>query len=243
MLKSLARGAAERLGYEVLGPPRAFAARSTLRGLLIQEHVNVVLDVGANIGQFGLELREAAYTERIISFEPQADAHAQLVELAAGDPNWTIADRTAVGAEAGRLTMYRSRNSVSSSMLPMLASHSEAAPQAEYVGSEEVPVNRLDDLYTPSADDNLLLKIDVQGYEQPVLAGAQNTLAKCRAVIVEMSLVPLYEGQLLARPLWELLDRAGLDAWSFEPGIRSPNSGRMLQMDGIFVRRNQGAME
>jgi hypothetical protein len=120
----------------------------------------------------------------------------------------------------------------------MLPAHSEAEPQSAYVETETVPLNRLDDLYSPTPADRVLLKIDVQGYEPQVIEGAANLLSTCRAVILELSLVPLYKGQLLAKDMWEILAARGFQPWSFEPGFRHPETGRMLQLDGIFVRNN-----
>jgi hypothetical protein len=87
------------------------------------------------------------------------------------------------------------------------------------------------------------LKIDVQGYEKQVLEGAPRVLGSCRAVIAEMSLLPLYEGQVLAKELWNQLTEQGFEPWSLEPGFRHPATGRMLQLDGIFVRRREGSLE
>jgi FkbM family methyltransferase len=237
-LKALIRNLAKQFGYEVFGPPRAFANQRTIIGLLRQEQINLVLDVGANTGQFAGELRACGYTGRIVSFEPLAAAHAQLRSHASTDPNWTIAERTAVGATHGSIEIHVSKNSVSSSILAMLPAHSEAEPQSAYVETETVPLNRLDDLYSPTPADRVLLKIDVQGYEPQVIEGAANLLSTCRAVILELSLVPLYKGQLLAKDMWEILAARGFQPWSFEPGFRHPETGRMLQLDGIFVRNN-----
>ena len=85
-------------------------------------------------------------------------------------------------------------------------------------------------------DARLLLKVDVQGYEKAVLDGAGSVLKNCRAIIVEMSLVPLYEGQSLAMELWDYLTTLGFQACDFSPEFRDPQSGRTLQMDGVFVR-------
>jgi FkbM family methyltransferase len=239
MLREVARRLAKWCGYEILRPPRAYATQRSLAGLLRQEEINLVLDVGANLGQFADELWAAGYTGRVISFEPLASAHAQLVGKAGRYPNWTIADRTALGAETGSVAIHVSGNSVSSSILPMLPSHSRAAPNSAYVGTETVPMHRLDDLCVLSAADRAILKIDAQGFERQVLEGAPRLLASCRAVIAEMSLVPLYEGQALGRELWDLLAARGFDTWSLEPGFRDPVTGRMLQCDGIFVRAEE----
>ena len=89
----------------------------------------------------------------------------------------------------------------------------------------------------PFQSDRLLLKVDVQGYEKAVLDGAGTVLKNCRAIIVEMSLVPLYEGQSSAIELWDYLTRLGFEACDFSPEVRDPQSGRILQMDGVFVRQ------
>jgi hypothetical protein len=122
----------------------------------------------------------------------------------------------------------------------MLPSHSKAEAHSAYVGSERVPVNRLDDICSLSANDRVVLKIDVQGYEKQVLEGAPRVLGACRAVMIEMSLLPLYEGQVLARELWDLLVSKGFAPWSLGPGFCDPVTGRMLQFDGVFVRHGEG---
>jgi len=239
MIRKFAKHLFQLFDYEIVGTPRAYATQRSLLGLLQQEDINLVLDVGANTGQFVADLRAAGYSGRVISFEPLASAHAALCKHAERDPNWKIADRTAIGAEPGSANMHISGNSVSSSLLEILPSHSDAEPQSSYVGSETVPVTRLDDLYVPIHEDRVLLKIDVQGYERQVLQGARKVLDHSRAIICEMSLIPLYDGQVLAREMWDLLAAQNFEAWSLEPCYRNPTTGRMLQVDGVFVRKGE----
>jgi FkbM family methyltransferase len=228
----------KRFGYEIHGPLGSFLAERSLLALLSQERINLVIDVGANTGQFATDLRASGYRGRIESFEPLASAHAHLLRRARGIPNWRVAARMAIGAAKGSVNINVAGNSVSSSVLGMLPSHSTAEPRSSYVGTESVPVNRLDDVCECSAQDRILLKMDVQGYEKQVLEGAPNIFGKCRAVLTEMSLLPLYEGQVLAFELWSLLTVNGFEPWAFEPGFRHPDTGRMLQVDGLFVRRS-----
>jgi len=236
MVKAFLKRFAKRFGYEIVGPPRAFSTPRSLIGLIRQEQINLVLDVGANSGGFARDLRAAGYAGRIVSFEPLASAHAILRKRAEKDPSWTIADRTAIGAQPGSVEIHIAGNSESSSILDMLPSHSSAEPGSAYVGTETVPLNRLDDLVSLVPADRALLKIDVQGYETQVLEGATAILAGCRALISEMSLLPLYNGQILARQMWDLLAAQNFEPWSLEPCYRDPRTGRMLQFDGVFVR-------
>lgn len=237
MLKQIGKTLAQCFGYEVMGPPRAFAQHHTLAGLLQQQQINLVLDVGANEGQFAAELRTSGYTGKIVSYEPLPGPHEKLCGRAKADPAWIVADRTAVGDRNGMIEINVSATSYSSSVLPMLPEHSSAAPDSAYVGRETVPIHRLDDLYRLVPGDRALLKVDVQGYEQAVLAGAPEILAGCRAIIIEMSLVPLYGGQLLALELWNLLASHGFEAWALETGFRHKDTWRMMQVDGLFVRK------
>ena len=48
--------------------------------------VDLVLDVGANVGQFASELRLVGYKGSFVSFEPLSVAHKTLSEVAGRDP-------------------------------------------------------------------------------------------------------------------------------------------------------------
>jgi FkbM family methyltransferase len=239
MLKGLVFTLAKRLGYEIRGTRTAFARQRALASLLRDEKINLVLDVGANHGQFANEIRENGYRDRIISFEPLRSAHAELLRRAQNDPNWTIAERTAVGAESGTVEFHVSEDTVSSSVLDMLPTVLEAEPRARYEENETVTLSRLDDLCAPSPGDRVLLKVDVQGYEKHVLDGAPNILRGAIAVQIELSLATLYHGQADAKQLLDFFISRGFDIWSLEPVLRHPKTFQLMQLDGIFVRADR----
>ncbi|WP_018078845.1 FkbM family methyltransferase [Thiobacillus denitrificans] len=209
---------------------------------LFETHkIDTILDVGANDGGYGKMLRQGGYTGAILSFEPLAEAHGKLVDAAAGDTAWQIASRMAIGASAGEIEINVAGNSTSSSILPMQSSHESAAPQSRYVGTEKVPLNRLDGVIHPFIEQSrkLLLKVDTQGYEMPVLEGAESLLPRVHGIQLELSLVPLYEGQVLYKAMIEWLAARGFELWSVMPGFVNQSSGRMLQMDGVFFRSSR----
>jgi FkbM family methyltransferase len=205
----------------------------------LQQHgVRTVIDIGANAGQFGQDLRRAKYTGDILSVEPLDAAFRALSGQASADAAWTV-ERAAVSDECGTLTMNVSANSVSSSVLSMRGEHMTAAPEARYVATEQVPAVTVDDLVTRHGIDpaTTVLKIDVQGYERAVLDGARETLGKFAGVRTEMSLTPLYDGQALMPEIVAYLDERGFDLWSVERGFTDPRTRRLLQLDGVFFRR------
>jgi FkbM family methyltransferase len=200
--------------------------------------IDLILDVGANTGQFSLELRSFGYQGRIVSFEPLSAAHALLEKAAISDSNWQVHRRCAVGDRDGEVEINVSGNSVSSSILPILESHSSAAQGSAYVGVERVPLVRLDTVAPAYLKDgrSAFLKIDTQGFEWHVLEGAVQVLPNFRGVLCELSLVPLYEGQHLWMDVLDRLQRAGFTLWSLQPGFVDPRDGRTLQLDAIFFR-------
>jgi hypothetical protein len=119
----------------------------------------------------------------------------------------------------------------------MLDTHLSAAPESRYLHKESVPVRRLDDILPPpDSTRRIFLKLDVQGYEPQVLAGATRLLTHTLAVQLEMSLIPLYRGEVLMPEISARMKDTGFELWDLEPSFRDPTTGRLLQVDGIFTR-------
>lgn len=229
-----ARLLVQAAGYDIIRDP--FKAK--FLPALAQHGIDAALDVGANTGQFGEELRRGRFTGRIVSVEPLREAFDVLQQVAAGDPLWAV-ERAAVAAVPGTITMNVSENSVSSSVLPMLERSLQAAPQTRYVATEEVTATTVDELVERHAlvPETTLLNVDVQGFESAVLDGAKETLSRFGAVRLEMSLAPLYDGEVLMPEMTSRLADAGFELWLVAPGFTEPWTQRLLQLDGVFFRR------
>ena len=173
-----------------------------------------------------------------MSFEPLGSAFATLLRSAADDPFWECRC-IALADVDGEATLNVSQNELSNSLLAITERHVQGAPSAAYSRTEMVTTARLDSLAPDVVgdDDRAYLKLDVQGYELPVIDGAQETLPRIEAIEAELSLVPLYEGQAIYLDIIERLDRAGYGLASLEPGYVDAGTGELLQLDAIFVRR------
>jgi len=207
--------------------------------MLAQHRIDTVLDVGANEGQYAHLLRDLGFGGRIISFEPCALAHKRLQQSARQDALWTIAPRGALGNQEGQIRLNLASNGgQSSSVLPMLEAHKRAAPDAVYIGSEVVRITRLDRAASEHFAEakNVFLKVDVQGYELEVLQGATDLLPKIEGAQLELSLVPLYQGQALFSELIDRMRVEGFSIWGIIPGLVDESSGRLLQTDVVFFR-------
>ena len=229
-----------RLGYELHpydSEPAPEAEDLQRARLLASERINLLLDVGANEGQYAIRMRRAGFEGRIVSFEPLSAAFAQLERRAADDPRWE-ARRVALSDSDGSAEIHVAGNSTSSSLLDMGERHLRSAPESAYVGTEEVETARLDSLWDGlvRAGDRVFLKLDVQGFEMHVLDGAERALAELRGVQAELALAHLYEGDSPWKAVVDRLAEIGFELAGVEPGFADPESGRMLQFDGVFLR-------
>jgi FkbM family methyltransferase len=244
-IKRFVRNCIRSTGWDVKRfDPRSSEASQLMRQLFVQQ-IDVVLDVGANTGQFAEKLWDAGFHGRIVSFEPSTAAHSTLSKRAWRSANWIIAPRMALGDHDGTISLNLAGNSVSSSVLPMLPSHASAAPESRYTGSETADLRTLDSVSTEFVTDTerIFLKLDVQGFEYKVLQGAEQFLRRVAGIQLELSLVPLYDGEHLFHPMLHDLEERGYELWSVTPGFVDPDTSRLLQLDAIFFRKELGLVE
>lgn len=237
-MKRLIKRLLRTSGYEMHKYIPGSSSTAQLASSLRNFNIDLILDVGANVGQFGEELRQAGYKGKIISYEPLPDAYDILDSRVKNDALWRVHDRTAIGSHNGEIVINVAGNSASSSILPMLEKHIEAAPHSAYIGKVGVPIKRLDETLGEDFHQSLapFLKIDTQGYEWDVLDGAAHALEKCQGVLVELSFIPLYEGQHLWLEVVDRLQKSGFRLWALQPGFTDNQTGQLLQADGIFFK-------
>jgi FkbM family methyltransferase len=239
-LRDRLRRLARRAGYEIrqYQPLRSFAAAR--EALMRRRAINVVLDVGANAGQYGELLRERGYSGRIVSLEPVAEAFAELERLARADGNWEARQVAASDAD-GELTLNITGDSRSSSVL---ARNERFAGLAGWAPKESrpVPARRLEGLVPEllHPGERAYLKLDVQGYEHSVLDGAGTALDRFEAIELELSVTALYEGQPDVAEMLPLLARLGFRPVSLEP-ILLDEDGLLMELDGLFARARPSA--
>lgn len=202
---------------------------------------DVVLDVGANAGLYGRELRLCGYRGRIVSWEPLSTAYGALAEEAARDGAWEAVN-AALGASPGQAELHVAANSWSSSLRPMLDTHLNASPDSRYVGRETVRVETLDSVFgrRVGAGERAWLKVDTQGHERDVLAGAAASLPRIDTVELEMSPVGLYADEALFTEMFDWLVERGFACVHLQPGLYDPADERLLSLDGIFRRTSAG---
>ena len=227
-----------RVGFELRRFSVEQSENARFISMLRTHNVNLIFDVGANAGQFGVLLREIGFDGKIVSFEPLSDARESLQNISRNDPLWQIALQTAIGEENGEIEIQIAGNSHSSSILDMLDTHVRAAPDSKYIGKEKVALRKLDSIAPDYMDSNSIafIKIDTQGYETQVMNGAKKLMSQIVGLQVEISLVPLYKGQCLFDEMLKKLKNDGFELWSISSVLSDPNTAQLLQVDATFFR-------
>jgi FkbM family methyltransferase len=205
-------------------------------------NVRLLVDVGANDGPYALYLRKTGYDGAIISFEPLPDAYSRLEARSSSDPAWEC-HNLALGQTDGVAKLHVAGNSTSSSLLPMTERHLQSSRESAYVRDQEATVTSLDSFFADhlATSGPAYLKLDVQGFEMAVLRGAEVCLAQVPLIEIELSVVPLYEGQSLYREVLDYLGARGYEIAALSEVFVDPRSGGLLQFDAILSRQNVGA--
>ena len=221
-------------------PPDRHRARDQDRLIQTIDHhgIEVVFDVGANVGQYAGKLRRLGFGGKIVSFEPLAETHEILAAASKSDPFWIVPPAMALGDTDGQVTINRSAESDMSSTLDFNAEMAELLDSSHFVAQESVPQRRLDGLFNDFADTGgrAMLKIDTQGSERFVLDGAAGVLEQIALIQIELSIFEIYDGETSYREMIDHLGALGYHPVLFIPGYFNKRTARLLQMDGVFAR-------
>ncbi len=200
--------------------------------------IRTIIDIGASKGSFSAEFHGIFPDARIFAFEPLPDCFALVQKRMAGIAGFR-AFNVALGDAAGSVTMHRSSYSGSSSLREMADLHKGTFPVTAGHRLVEVAVDTLDHaLSGHEFAEPILVKIDVQGFEDKVITGGTGVLRRAKVVLVETSFYELYTGQPLFDGVYSALRDLGFEYHgSWAPELKSPVDGRLLQQDSVFVRR------
>ena len=216
-----------------------------LNFFLKHQSIDCVLDVGANSGQYGTLLRDIGYKNKIISFEPIPEAYKKLNELIKKDNLWE-AFNFGLGNKTDELEINISKNLLSNSILKMNEDYFKVGSEimtshdiesTKYISKEKIKIKTLTEFMLTNKLDykNIFLKMDVQGYEDKILEGIEN-FDNIEGMQVEMSLINLYENQMIFEDLYKKIKTQGYELWDFRRGFSNVKNGRIFQMDGIFFK-------
>ena len=250
----LARGR-EQL-ESVLGAEQISAAQVAIVRNLAETVIGrkrfLVLDVGAHDGWFIDRLLQRPLDVHVVAFEPLPAMQVELEQRRARWPDMEIVP-DAVGDQPGVLPLRIYPG------LPGLSSLLDFEESYRYFDGQfdpsdchtvDVPIVTLDGYFAThpglAAYENIAMKIDVQGFEDRVLRGAERLLAggRVKAILIEMAMCPKYVGSWDYLRMIAHLDALGFRLYDVNPFYRQIGMtfqaaaiGRLTEMDCLFVHQ------
>jgi FkbM family methyltransferase len=242
-MKKLINNFLNLFGYKISNLDFIYDSNLNLINTIKQKKINTVIDVGANEGQFATKIINSGFEGNIISFEPLSSAHTKLLNIVKSfkshnKVNWIAEKRMAIGNKNKKTIINISGNSESSSILKILPKHTSLKPTSITVGKEDVMMKKMDNYLDLVSKQNgpYLLKIDTQGYEMEVLKGSKNILNIVSYLLVEVSLVELYQGQKLLKDILDFLSKKNFKIWSVDRVMGNKKTGQTYQLDIFFCK-------
>jgi FkbM family methyltransferase len=151
-----------------------------LGNLLRSLKANCVIDVGANTGQYGRILRKLGFEGRIVSFEPQAHAFAELLQASAGDDSWHV-HQVALGREeeVREMNIFAAHD-FSSFLDPNDFSRKQFRHNVEITERQSTAITTLSavagEVLKDISQPRVFLKLDTQGFDLEFFHGATEML-------------------------------------------------------------------
>ena len=219
-----------KLGYDLT---RLETPDYIFQKLLKLYNINKILDIGANKGQFAELMFLSGFKGKIISFEPQQ----QPFSLIPDKPNWQKVN-IALGNFNGKTIINISKYDVCSSILNNNQTLTGEYDAARYIAQEQIEVRKLDNIYNQyvQEQDNVLLKLDVQGYERQVMLGSQEFISNhVKGMYVEMHTEPLYENEPPMEDQISYIKKKGFELVAIHSDFIT-NSGKTLGYNGLFFK-------
>lgn len=217
------------------------ASLGHLKDLLQTHQIETVIDVGANIGQFGLSLRKVGFKGKILSFEPMRQARDKLEVVAAAHPPWKVFSN-AIGScyEKKNLTIFKD-DSFSSLHAVTKSGRNIFGSYVQNEGEELVQVETLDRITDITLKGEihgpLMLKTDTQGHDLEVLKGGLQLLMKTSVIMSEAAIKVIYEGAPAFEEVLSFLRKNNFEASGFYPFSNRPENLEMVEFDAFFVRK------
>ncbi len=232
-MNRIIRAVYKRLGIVHVGRRRV----RDLMDFIQDREIDTVIDVGANVGQFGESLRADGYRGKIVSFEPTESAFQALSRKAAADGNWE-AHHCGLGAAPGTAVLHASKLSVFNSVLELSSVAGLHDNRMSVDHTEQITIRALDEV--APASGKTLLKIDTQGYEKQVIEGGQQTISRAVGILMELPVIHTYKGEWHFHEALKYMSDAGFVPAQIQAvGYHGMDNVSAVEFDCLFRPRGQ----
>jgi FkbM family methyltransferase len=213
--------------------------RQTLLGLGARP-IRTVIDVGANTGQFAKRISNFFPESIIYCFEPLPEPFNELSTWAKTQRGRVIPFNLAIGDEEGEAEMFLHEDyTPSSSLLATTELNEQYYPfikNQRRIAVKQTTLNTALRVVKADLASEILIKLDVQGYEDRVIAGGGEVFKTATICLLEIGVDSLYEGQADFFKLNTMLDSLGYRyVGNLDQTYRE--DGHVIYLDAVFLNK------
>jgi FkbM family methyltransferase len=195
-----------------------------------------MIDAGAHHGNYARVFSHVFPDVKIVCFEPIPASYQVLVSRTANNP-LIAAHRLALGSQAKSAVMNVSGVDQASSLLLMTDTHADLWPKSATIATVDVEITTLDKfLLSNPISGELVLKMDVQGFELELLKGAVRSLPQIRVIRLEASFIQLYQNAPRFSEICCFLEGYGFRFFRIIGEIYGKSASIPVQADVLFIR-------
>jgi FkbM family methyltransferase len=233
-LKSLIKRAANSVGLDILRMHNS--PEQTLCGLK-KLPIRTVIDVGANTGQFARKISTFFPKAMLYCFEPLPTPYEQLQCWSQSRKGKVKSFDIAIGEEEGQIDIIAHiDHTPSSSLLSSTDTCTELYPFTNAQKKIPVKISTLDRQFDGIImEPDILVKVDVQGYEDRVIRGGGETFKKAKACVLEVGMDKLYKNQAKFENILFLLADLG---YQYKGNLNQTygKDGHVIYLDAVFQK-------
>lgn len=227
---------ADIFGYQLKRKRKLDNCQNKIKAIIDLYQIDLVIDAGANIGQFATELRSNGYAGEIISFEPVKKSYHELAKKCMHDPLWAAVP-LGLGANNEELRINTSPFSVFDSLLTLSNFATSNWKTLGVDSTELITITTLDQYLLENKLDHrrIFLKLDTQGYDLEVFKGSLKCIDSIKAMQSEVSFIKIYKEMPNFIDVLENYLSAGFQISAFFPVCENVNLAS-IEMDCILVK-------
>lgn len=227
---------ADLFGYVLINKRKSPTLISHLALVLKQQNIDLVVDAGANEGQFGSLLRQIGYEGDILSFEPVSSTFELLAKNSQTDKKWEVV-KLALSDQKGTLVINTFKSSTFSSILNPNTFGPERFAGMQTAQQETIDADTLDNVLQIKnlLGKKILLKMDTQGYDLNVFKGAAGSLNNVQALLSEVSFQPIYENMPDYHQVLQVYEKSGFSVTGLYPVSKNSDLS-IIEMDCVLVK-------
>ena len=150
---------------------------------VLKKNNNIIFDIGANKGQSIYRYRKLFNNSKFYSFEPSSTAF-EILKSKYGNLNNVKLFNVALGSKKNKKLFYDYKNNELSSFIKINKKFKETKKDIF------VKIDTIDSIFKKNNLKRInLLKMDTQGYEEPILRGARKIITEQKIDLIELEII------------------------------------------------------